>query len=173
MRKGVAIAIALLLVWLTVAAVVLGVIRHFVGLYNPDYHGKLVHTWVNQATRDENPAARQEAAQVLVEAVRNMEGEPRTQLLLDLCNSRDGAWGRKGALPKEVLPVLLEALRAKEEPTVNYTLMALQQIDPAVSVPALEDMLRRETDDEMKQRIRRALHLIHDWPGLPDNHHAP
>jgi hypothetical protein len=169
MSKGWGIA---LLAGLALAGVVSCAIRDYANRYNPVVHGKRVYTWANQAMSDPDPAARQEAAQVLVEAVRSMEGEPRTQLVMRFCNTPEGDW-EKCALPKEVLPVLLEALRAKDIPPGSYPAMASRLVDPADSVPALTEMMQRETDEEVKKRIKAALDAIRSWPCVPANHHAP
>src|SRR5438876_10893146 len=93
---------------------------------DPVYQGKRVFTWVDQAIRDEDPAARRRAADVLVAALREMQGDIRNQVIMRFI----GAPSEKRPLPKEVLPVLLESLRFKEIHIGGYTAMAFRHGDP-------------------------------------------
>jgi hypothetical protein len=145
-----------LLIVLTVLGLIATVALHLWNHYNPIHHGKRVYAWAEQAIWSDDPSAREEAAAVLVEAMRTMEGEPRTQLVMCFCFPHHGEQDKE-PLPKELLPVLLEALRAKDMPPGSYPAMALSQMDQAVAIPALKDMLQHETDPAVRERIESAL----------------
>jgi HEAT repeat protein len=154
MSKGNVVALAIVLALVGgIAIVAYSVWNHFWNYFDPVYHGQRVYTWADQAIRDEDPAARRRAADVLVEAIREMPEGPSTQLVMRFCNK---------PLPKEVLPVLLEALRVKEMPPGSYPAMALSLVEPAEAVPALVvpalvGVLENEADPETRERAIAAL----------------
>jgi hypothetical protein len=104
---------------------------------NPSYHGKRIYAWAEQAKHDPNPAARQEASQVLLEAFK-ADRTLRIQLTMAFCEGE--------TLPKELIPFLVETLHAQEMPPGSYQSMALGRIEGEAAVPALVDVI--DKDDE-------------------------
>jgi HEAT repeat protein len=133
-----------------IAIVVYSVWNHL----NPVYQGQRVFTWVEQAIEDEDPAARRRATDVLVAALRERQGDIRNQVIRRFC---------KRPLPKEVLPLLLEALRFKEIATGGYTAMALSGVEVTEAVPALVGVLENEADPETRARAIAALGYRGPW----------
>ena len=146
MKKGCLIALAVLV---AVAFGIAGVWYHFWNESNPTYHGKRLYAWVDQAIQDGDPAARKEAVQVLLEALPNLHGWPRTRLLMD--------FPIHAPFHEEVLPFLIEALRAGEEPSANYAGMALFLHGASKDDAALRKAFEKESDLEAKERMRKIL----------------
>lgn len=153
MKKGCLLLLGLALA-LGIGSVVI-VVFHLLNKYNPVYHGKRVYAWQDQAIWDEDPAAREQAVQVLLEALHGMEGEPRTQLVMRFCHPRRHGQ-EKTEMPKEVLPFLIEALKIDEHGG-GYAFIPLAYIPGPETVPALIDALRDERDAETRKRLVRVL----------------
>jgi hypothetical protein len=163
LKKACSIVLLPLLVGLVIFAITacgfLCVYYHFVNKYNPSYHGKRVQDWADQAIWDENPAARSEAVEVLIVALRGMEDEPRTHLLMLFCYPKKGEIEKK-PLPKEVIPFLLEGLRLSDQHNGGYAVMALVAGEGPETVPTLQKALAKEEDPDQQGRIRRMLELL-------------
>jgi hypothetical protein len=135
-----------------------GVWYYFWNQYNPVYHNKRLYIWVDQAIWDEESTARQEAVQVLLEALPTLHGEPRTQLLIRFPNPiKDGKM--KYPLPREVLPFLIEAVRVGEGASESYAGMALFMNGGDDAISALEKAFEIESDADAKKRMKRILDL--------------
>jgi hypothetical protein len=108
MKKSCLLTLGIVLALVAVTGSV--VYLHFKSQFDPVYHGKRIYTWKDQAIWDEDAAAREEAVEVLLEAVEEMEGEPRQQLLLRFVLPRS-VDDEKPVLPKELLPFLIRAMK--------------------------------------------------------------
>jgi hypothetical protein len=128
--------IVLLIVLLALVIGAAGIVMHFLNKFNPSYEGKRVHAWAEQAVWSKDSTTRREAARVLVQALQDMKGEPRTQLVMQFCYPhRSGE--AMDTLPPEVIPVLIEALRAEDRPDLRYAMIALVHVAGPDTVPAL------------------------------------
>jgi HEAT repeat protein len=127
---------------------------HFKNQFDPVYYDKRIHMWADEAVWDESPARRQEAVQVLLEALDDLEGEPRTQLLLSFLNPTRGN-EEKTTLPSELLPFLVKGL--KVERRSGYPAKALRRIPTADSVPVLLDLLSNDASSEVREQVVRIL----------------
>jgi hypothetical protein len=100
------------------------VYAHFKNQFDPVYHGKRIRAWAEQAIRDEDVTTRREAVQILLEALEDMEGEPRTQLLYYFAGVTEGN-GEHTELPRELLPFLVRAMKDRGAQWVSgYSLKA-------------------------------------------------
>ena len=142
------------LVLVAALAVYLGVYWH-----NPYFRGKRLFDWVDQAVWDEDASRREQAVQVLNEAWQTRRGEDRTQLVLRFVLPRRGDQ-EKAVLPKEVIPFLLEALKAEEVPAQNYAAMALHWGGGPEAVAALTRALQ---DEKADPAIRKWAEKIFRW----------
>lgn len=121
---------------------------------NPVHRGQRLFTWVDQAIKDEDPAARRRAVDMLVEALRQRQGDIRNQVIMRFTQE---------PMPREVLPLLLEALRFEEIYPGSYTAMALSQVESAEVVPALVGVLENEADPRTRVRAIAALESRSWW----------
>jgi hypothetical protein len=157
MKKTIIIGLGILLVLAFVAvAGIGGLYLHFLNQYNPTYHGKRVYAWADQAVYDQDPAARREATQVLLEAWPDMQPEPRVHLAMHVCDLSMKSEG-KNPLPKEVLPFLIEATKCPDMPPHSYPEMALQFGKGPDTVPALKEAVKNERDPDARKRIQLVL----------------
>jgi hypothetical protein len=156
MKKGclLALALAAILGIGSIAAVAYSIWNQ----YNPSYHGKRVYTWADQAIWDEDPAAREEAVEVLLEALPEMEGKHRIQLVMRFCHPhRHGQ--EKTELPKEVLPFLFEAMKIDEHDG-GYAVIAMGGSPGPETVPFLAEAMRNEKDPVTRKRILSVFDLM-------------
>jgi hypothetical protein len=138
----------------------------FLNWHNPSYHGKRVHTWADQAIWDEDPQARSDAVVVLIEALREMRGEPLYQLVMRFCSPyKDGQYKRP--LPKEVLPFLIEAVKCKNIEPGSYPAMAFEMSGGPDEIPALMEALKEERDREAKDRLKYVLDRVNEHRRTP------
>jgi hypothetical protein len=149
-----------LLLFLVCLCLIIGAVGlYFWNQYNPVHHGKRVYTWADQAIWDDDPIARREAVHVLLESLKDIHGEPRTQLLMRFCHPM-GKNGEKYPLPDEVLPLLIEAVRTGEDPAAGYAAIALQIGGASDTVQALTKALEDESNPECRTRIQHVLEGI-------------
>ena len=145
-------------------AVVGGVGLYFWNLYDPVYHGKRLYDWADQAREAADPAARREAVAVLREALPDLRGEPRTQLLLHIAGY--------APLPPELLPFFLDDLATDEHPD-SYVSMGLSRVEGPDVVPALLAVLRESKSPlaregaicalgKMRPRVREAVPALRE-----------
>jgi len=152
MKKSCLLTLGIVLALVAVTGSV--VYFHFKNQFDPVYHGKRIYTWKDQAIWDEDPAAREEAVQVLLEAVEEMEGEPRTQLLLRfVLHVRPNE--EKPVLPKEVLPFLIRAMKVEDRS--GYPAKALYQIPGPETATALIDVLRSKESSQTRYQAAYVL----------------
>jgi hypothetical protein len=145
MRKGCLLALGIFFAFLVATVVV--VYFHFKNQFDSVYHGKRIYAWADQAIYDNEPTAREEAVQVLMEALDEMDDEPRAQLLLGILSAtRDN--NRNSELPKELLPFLIRAMKIENRRV--YAARALTHVAGPDVVPAVIEVLR--TDDSADVR---------------------
>ena len=139
MKKGCVLTLGIML---GLVAGAIGVVYfHFKNEFDPIYHGKRIYTWADQAIWDDDPEARQEAVRVCFEALEDLEGEPRTQFIMQFVHPKRGNQ-EKTRLPKELLPFLIRAMKIEDRS--GYAIMALRQLDATDIVPTLIALLRNE-----------------------------
>jgi HEAT repeat protein len=152
MKKGCLTAIAISIGLLVATAV--GIYFHFKNKYDPFHHGRRIYTWADQAVWDDSAAKRQEAVQVLFEALEGMEGEPRTQLLLYFVAPTRGD-EKKATMPQELLPFFIQAM--KVEHRSGYPAKALRKIPGENTVLALVDLLRSDPSENVREQAAQLL----------------
>jgi hypothetical protein len=155
MRKGCLLTLGIVLGF--VAGGAYCVYSHFKNKYDPVYYGKRIHSWADRAIWNEDPATRQEAVRILLEAVEEMECEPRTQLLRAFVGPTQGNQ-EKATLPQELLPFLIQAL--KTERRSGYPVKALLRVEGSDTVPALIDVLRNDKGREAREQAALALGIL-------------
>jgi hypothetical protein len=126
--------------------------------YNPSCYGRRVNDWADIAMGDSDPANREAATKVLVEAFQNMRGEPRITLTQRFCGSAPRVDDRgEPVLPKELLPFLLETLHAKEMHPDSYPAWAISRVEPDAAIPALVDVVLHDEDEDAYKGALSAL----------------
>jgi HEAT repeat protein len=145
----------LLAMLVVVAGVLCGVVGgvglYFWNLYNPVYHGKRLYAWADQAREAADPAARREAVAVLREALPDLHGEPRTQLLLHTAGY--------APLPPELLPFFLDDLATDDHP-YGYVCGGLSRVEGPDVVPALLAVLRESKNPSAREGAACALEAM-------------
>jgi hypothetical protein len=156
MRNGCLNALVVLAILGLVAC---GLLLCFDHWENPTYHGKRLHTWVDQAIWDSDPVARRQAVDVLLEALPELHNWRRTYLLMRFCHpEKNGV--EKVPLPKEVLPFLIEALRSGEGSAATYASIALIIGGAQDTVPILSAAVQNEQDAGARERLQRVLNNL-------------
>jgi hypothetical protein len=129
-----------------------GIALYFWDQYHPVYHGKRLYAWADQAMSAPNPSTRKEAVAVLREALPNLRGEPRTQLLLYIA-------GPPAPLPPEMLPFLLDDLEVDEHPD-SYISLALSRVRGTDAVRALTAVVQDSPNLRAREGAMRALGMM-------------
>jgi hypothetical protein len=148
MKRGCVVGLGVVAALVLVAALV---VYNAVYMFNPFFRGKRLNGWVDQAVWDEDASRREQAIQVLTEWWQTRRGEDRTQLVMRFVQPRRGDQ-EKAVLPREVIPFLLEALKAEEWPAQNYAAMALHWKGGPEAVEALTRALQDEREDPLVRK---------------------